>query len=77
MGRALHEIVSVDKYGIILLVEQSCLPARQALARLDIRKSTFYDWLKRLHEYGIDSLVDQPTATVVWKETGNTSGSDY
>jgi transposase-like protein len=36
-----------EKYEIIKTVEQSSLPIKQTLKRLDIRRSTFYAWLKR------------------------------
>ena len=36
-----------EKREMIKLVEQSSLPVGQALKRLDINKSTFYNWLKR------------------------------
>ena len=36
-----------EKFEIIRLVEQSSLLVRQTLARLGLRKSTFYGWLKR------------------------------
>ena len=46
---------AAEKYEIIRLVEQSSLSVKQTLARLDIRKSTFYAWLKRYEMGGIDS----------------------
>jgi len=39
-----------EKAEIIMLVEQSNLPIRQTLQRLDITKSTFYNWLKRFED---------------------------
>ena len=48
-----------DKMEIIRLVEQSNLPVKQTLMRLDIRRSTFYNWLKRLDEGGPDGLADR------------------
>ncbi len=45
-----------DKMEIIRLVEESNLPVRRTLARLDINKSTFYNWLKRFDEGGVDGL---------------------
>lgn len=39
---------AAEKYEIIRLVQESNLPVRKTLERLDIRKSTFYGWLKRL-----------------------------
>jgi len=54
-----------EKAEIIVLVEQSNLPIRQTLQRLDITKSTFYNWLKRFDEGGIDGLHDRkPRANV-------------
>ena len=50
--------IASEKMEIIRLVEQSNLPVRQTLKRLDIGKSTFYHWLKRLESGGIDALED-------------------
>ena len=36
-----------EKREMIKLVEQSSLPVSQTPRRLDINKSTFYNWLKR------------------------------
>ena len=43
-----------DKYEIIQLVQNSNLSVRQTLGRLSIHKSTFYNWLNRYQENGID-----------------------
>ncbi len=51
-----------DKYEVIQLVQNSDLSVRQTLVRLDIHKSTFYNWLKRYQEYGIDGLEDKKSA---------------
>jgi putative transposase len=60
---------AAEKYEIIQLVEQSSLTVKQTLERLDIRKSTFYSWLKRLHEGGIEGLQDQTAApAAVWNK---------
>ena len=53
---------SSDKYEVIQLVQNSDLSVRQTLVRLDIHKSTFYNWLKRYQEYGIDGLADKKSA---------------
>ncbi|MCP4089285.1 MAG: helix-turn-helix domain-containing protein [Gammaproteobacteria bacterium] len=54
-----------EKYEIIRLVERSCLPVRKTLRQLDIHKSTFYNWLKRYQEHGVDGLKDRkPMPTV-------------
>jgi putative transposase len=56
-----------EKYEIIQLVEQSSLSVRQTLARLDIQKSTFYNWLKRYRDGGIDGLNDrEPVNDSAW-----------
>ena len=58
-----------EKYEIIQLVEQSSLSVRQTLARLDIHQSTFYSWLKRYRDDGIDGLDDmKPIAEIVWNK---------
>ena len=58
-----------EKYEIIRLVEDSSLPIRKTLRQLDIHKSTFYNWLHRYLEHGVDGLEDRkPTPTVVWNQ---------
>ena len=58
-----------EKYEIIRLVESSSLPVRQTLRRLDIHRSTFYNWLHRLQDNGIDGLEDRkPTPTLAWNQ---------
>jgi putative transposase len=58
---------AADKYEIIQLVQNSALSVRQTLARLDILKSTFYNWLKRYQENGMDGLEDKkPLPQAVW-----------
>lgn len=58
---------SADKYEIIQLVQNSSLSVRQTLDRLDIHKSTFYNWLKRLHDNGVDGLKDRkPMPKAIW-----------
>lgn len=49
--------------------EQSSLPVRQTLLRLGIRKSTFYNWLKRYQLNGVDGLDDRkPCPGSVWNK---------
>jgi transposase InsO family protein len=58
-----------EKYEIIRLVEQSSLPVKQTLARLDIHRSTFYAWLKRYEAGGIDALEDRkPVPGSAWNK---------
>jgi transposase InsO family protein len=58
---------AAEKAEIIRLVEQSSLSVRRTLARLDIRRSTFYGWLKRYRDDGIDGLEDmKPCPPRVW-----------
>lgn len=58
-----------EKYEIIQLVEQSSLSVRQTLRRLDIHHSTYYNWLKRYYESGIDGLEDnQPRPQAIWNQ---------
>ena len=60
---------SSDKYEIIQLVQNSDLSVQQTLARLDIHKSTFYNWLKRYHENGMDGLEDRkPLPQAIWNK---------
>ena len=61
--------VASEKYEIIQLVEPSSLSVRQTLRRLDIRPSTYYNWLKRYYEGGVDALADnQPRVQAVWNQ---------
>ena len=58
-----------EKAEIIRLVEESSLPVRKTLRKLDIHKSTFYNWLKRYQEHGVDGLDDRkPTPTLAWNQ---------
>jgi len=58
-----------EKYEIIRLVESSSLSVRQTLRRLDIHRSTFYNWLHRFQDNGIDGLEDRkPTPTMAWNQ---------
>ena len=58
-----------DKYEVIQLVENSDLSMRQTLRRLDIHKSTFYNWLKRHEENGFDGLEDKkPLPQAIWNK---------
>ena len=58
-----------EKYEIIRLVEQSSLPVKQTLARLDIHRSTFYAWLKRYEAGGIVALEDRkPVPGSAWNK---------
>ena len=58
-----------EKYEIIRLVEESSLPVRKTLRQLDIHKSTFYNWLHRYQEHGVDGLEDRkPTPTLAWNQ---------
>lgn len=58
-----------EKYEIIRLVEQSSLSVKQTLLRLDIRRSTFYAWLKRYQDGGIDALEDRkPVPRSAWNK---------
>ena len=58
-----------EKLEIIRLVEGSSLSVRQTLRRLDINKSTFYNWLKRYQDDGVDGLADKkPVPGVAWNK---------
>ena len=48
---------AAEKAEMIHLIEQSNLPIRQTLKRLDITKSTFYNWLQRFDEDGLDGYT--------------------
>ena len=58
-----------EKAEIIQLVSKSSLSVRQTLEHLDIRKSTFYNWLKRYEEGGIDALEDRKSSPgIAWNK---------
>ena len=58
-----------EKAEIIGLVEGSSLSVKQTLDRLDIRRSTFYNWLKRYQAGGLDALKDKkPAPRAVWNK---------
>lgn len=58
-----------DKAEIIQLVQNSNLSVKKTLERLDIHKSTFYNWLKRYQESGIDGLEDRkPVPKAIWNK---------
>ena len=60
---------AAEKAEMIHLIEQSNLPIRQTLQRLDITKSTFYNWLQRFDEDGLDGLHDRkPKPGAVWNK---------
>ncbi len=58
-----------EKQEIIHLVEQSSLSVRQTLKRLDISKSTYYNWLQRYAEGGLEALLDKrPKPAHAWNK---------
>lgn len=58
-----------EKAEIIRLVEQSSLSVTRTLAQLDIRKSTFYNWLKRYQDGGLEALEDRkPSPPSPWNK---------
>ena len=50
-----------DKIEIIRLVEQSHVPARRALDKLGIPRSSFYRWYDRYQSGGPEALADRPS----------------
>jgi putative transposase len=59
-----------EKAEMIHLIEQSNLPIRQTLQRLDITKSTFYNWLQRFDEDGLDGLDDRKSKLTLPTKSG-------
>jgi transposase InsO family protein len=58
-----------EKYEIIRLVERSDLSVRKTLIHLDIHRSTFYNWLLRYRDEGIDGLSDRkPVSGSTWNK---------
>lgn len=56
-----------EKYELIQLVQGSDLSVRDTLKRLDIHRSTFYNWLHRFEEDGFKGLEDKvSTPKRVW-----------
>ena len=62
-----------EKCEIIQLVERSDLSVRKTLAHLDIRRSTFYNWLQRYRDGGVDGLNDmRPVTNSAWNKIPET-----
>jgi len=58
-----------EKYEIIQLVERSDLSVIKTLAHLDIHRSTFYNWLQRYRDEGVDGLNDmKPVTGSAWNK---------
>ena len=58
-----------EKFEIIQLVERSDLSVRKTLAHLDIHRSTFYNWLQRYRDEGVDGLNDiKPVTDSAWNK---------
>ena len=58
-----------EKYEIIQLVGRSDLSVRKTLAHLDIHRSTFYNWLQRYRDEGVDGLNDiKPVTDSAWNK---------
>ncbi len=58
-----------EKYEVIRLVEDSSLSVTRTLVQLDIRRSTFYGWLKRYQEGGAEALEDRkPSLPSPWNK---------
>jgi len=58
-----------EKYEIIQLIERSDLSVRKTLAHLDIHRSTFYNWLQRYRDEGVDGLNDmKPVTDSAWNK---------
>ena len=58
-----------EKREMIKLVEQSSLSVNQTLRRLDINKSTFYNWLQRYRCAGDEALTDKhPGPNRAWNQ---------
>jgi transposase len=54
---------------LIQLVQNSDLSVRQTLDRLSIHKSTFYNWLKRYENSGLEGLSDKASKpSNVWNK---------
>ena len=49
-----------EKMEIIRLVEESSLPVKQMLLKMDVPRSSFYRWYRRYLDHGYDGLANQP-----------------
>lgn len=60
---------AASKFEIIRTVEESALGIRRTCEKLDISRSTFYNWYDRYLTGGYDALEDQkPCPTSVWNK---------
>jgi len=58
-----------QKLGILRSVEPSCLPAKEALIRLDVPFLTYYPWKANFERQGIDGLRDRsPFKGKTWNQ---------
>lgn len=56
-----------EKLEVIRLIEQSNIPAKHALDRLGIPRSTFYLWYDKYAQGGVEALEDKaPMPARVW-----------
>jgi transposase-like protein len=68
---------AAEKLEIIRLVEQSHLPTRQTLDKLEIPRRTFARWYARYLDGGPEALEDKPSApSRVWNRLGNVTPAD-
>jgi putative transposase len=68
-GRRYMRYSAAEKYEVIQLVERSDLSVRKTLAYLDIHRSTFYNWLQRYRDWGVDGLNDRrPDTGYAWNK---------
>jgi putative transposase len=58
-----------EKYEILLTVGKSPLGVKKTCAQLGVTRSTFYNWLERYEQGGIEALEDKkPTPNRVWNK---------
>ena len=66
-GGRLMRYPASEKFEIIRTVETSHLPVRRTLDKIGIPKTTFYAWLDRYADGGLDALEDRkPRPKRVW-----------
>jgi putative transposase len=57
------------KRVLLAAVQESGMTAKEALQRLDLPRSTFYRWRKKLREQGVEGLIDRSSApSRVWNQ---------
>ncbi|WP_319498760.1 IS3 family transposase [uncultured Cohaesibacter sp.] len=66
-GRRRMRYPATEKLEIIRLVEQSHQPVKRTLEQLGIPRQTFYRWVDRFQDFGVEGLQDRTSAPArIW-----------